>query len=114
MMEEIKAHRQPTISESEATQLDVLPKGYQLGEDVVISTPTKEHTSEEQQTPGVKELQLVEVATVKFGRKKQVGQRSKRLIDYTDPSNKKFKVNDPYKPNPFRKIDAKHLDTFRR
>ncbi|PON58460.1 Ulp1 protease family, C-terminal catalytic domain containing protein, partial [Parasponia andersonii] len=38
----------------------------------------------------------------------------KRLIDYTDPSNKKFKVNDPCKPNPFRKIDPIQLDTFRR
>ncbi|PON62407.1 Ulp1 protease family, C-terminal catalytic domain containing protein [Parasponia andersonii] len=51
MMEEMKAHRQPTGSESEATQSDVLPEGYQPGEDVVISTPTKEHTPEEQQTP---------------------------------------------------------------
>ncbi|PON56170.1 hypothetical protein PanWU01x14_183790 [Parasponia andersonii] len=114
MMEEIKAHQQSTGSESEATQSDDLPEAYQLGEDVVISTPTKEHTPEEQQTPGVKELQVAEVATVKFGRKKRVGHRSKRLIDYTDPSNKKFKVNDPCKPNPFRKIDAKQLDTFRR
>ncbi|PON48419.1 hypothetical protein PanWU01x14_237080 [Parasponia andersonii] len=114
MMEEIKAHRQPTGSESEATRSDILPEGYQPGEDIVIRTPTKEHTSEVQQTPGVKELQLAEVATVKFGRKKQIGQRSKRLIDYTDPSNKKFKVNDPCKPNPFRKIENKQLDIFRR
>ncbi|PON49833.1 hypothetical protein PanWU01x14_227320 [Parasponia andersonii] len=64
MMEEIKAHRQPIGSESEDTQSDVLPKGYQPGEDVVISTPTKEHTPEEQQTPRVKELQVAEVATV--------------------------------------------------
>ncbi|PON50821.1 Ulp1 protease family, C-terminal catalytic domain containing protein [Parasponia andersonii] len=92
MMEEIKVHRQSTGSESEATQSDVLPEGYQPGEDVIISTPTKEHTPEEQQTPGVKKLQVAEVATVKFGRKKQVDQRSKRLIDYTDPSNKKFKT----------------------
>ncbi|PON38056.1 hypothetical protein PanWU01x14_315580, partial [Parasponia andersonii] len=69
MMEEIKVHRQPTGFESEATQSDVLPEGYQPGEDVVIRTPTKEHTPEEQQTLGVKELQLAEVATVKFGRK---------------------------------------------
>ncbi|PON60490.1 hypothetical protein PanWU01x14_152870 [Parasponia andersonii] len=47
MMEEIKEHQQPTGSESEATQSDVLPEGYQPGEDVVISTPTKEHTPEE-------------------------------------------------------------------
>ncbi|PON65536.1 hypothetical protein PanWU01x14_115480, partial [Parasponia andersonii] len=114
MIEEIKAHRQPTGSKSKATQSDILPEGYQPGEDVVISTPTKEHTLEEQQTPGVKELQVAEMATVKFGRKKRVGQRSKRLIDYTDPSNKKFKVNDPCKPIPFWKIDAKQLDTFRR
>ncbi|PON61207.1 hypothetical protein PanWU01x14_147970, partial [Parasponia andersonii] len=91
MMKKIKAHRQPTGSESETTQSDVLPEGYQPGEDVVISTLTKEHTPEEQQTLGVKELQVVEVATVNFGRKKQVSQRSKRLVDYTDPSNKKFK-----------------------
>ncbi|PON36493.1 hypothetical protein PanWU01x14_328020 [Parasponia andersonii] len=71
MMEEIKVHRQPTGSESETTQSDVLPEGYQPGEDVVIRTPTKEHTLEEQQTLGVKELQLAEVATVKFGRKKR-------------------------------------------
>ncbi|PON34685.1 hypothetical protein PanWU01x14_342370 [Parasponia andersonii] len=114
MMEEMKAHRQPTGSESEATQSDILPEGYQPGEDVVTSTPTKEHTPEEQQTPGVTELQVAEMATIKFGRKKRVGQRSKRLIDYTDPSNKKFKVNDPCKPNPFRKIDPIQLDTFRR
>ncbi|PON79607.1 hypothetical protein PanWU01x14_008390, partial [Parasponia andersonii] len=114
MMEEIKVHRQSTSSESEATQSDVLLEGYQPGEEVVISTPTKEHTPKEQQTPGVKELQLAEVAIIKFGRKKRVGQRFKRLIDYTDPSNKKFKFNDPCKPNPFRKIDAKQLDIFRR
>ncbi|PON65886.1 Ulp1 protease family, C-terminal catalytic domain containing protein [Parasponia andersonii] len=91
MIEEIKAHRQPTGSEFEATQSDVFPEGYQPGEDVVISTPTKEHTPKEQQTPGVKELQVAEVATIKFGRKKRIGQRYKRLIDYNDPSNKKFK-----------------------
>ncbi|PON44693.1 Ulp1 protease family, C-terminal catalytic domain containing protein [Parasponia andersonii] len=114
MMDEIKAHRQPTGSESEATQSDVLPEGYQPDEDIVIWTPTKEHTPKEQQTLGVKELQLAEVATVKFGRKKRVGQRSKRLLDYTDPSNKKFKINDLCKPNPFWKIENKQLDTFRR
>ncbi|PON40984.1 hypothetical protein PanWU01x14_293140 [Parasponia andersonii] len=48
MMEEIKAHRQPTGSESEATQSDILPEGYQPGEDIVIWTPTKEYTPEEQ------------------------------------------------------------------
>ncbi|PON78035.1 Ulp1 protease family, C-terminal catalytic domain containing protein [Parasponia andersonii] len=80
IMEEIKAHRQPTGSESEATQSDVLPEGYQAGEDVVISTPTKEHTPEEQQTLGVKELQVAEVATVKFGRKKRHIDAAFRLI----------------------------------
>ncbi|PON54471.1 hypothetical protein TorRG33x02_302540, partial [Trema orientale] len=74
MMEEIKAHRQPTGSEFEATNSDVLPQGYQPGEDVVIWTPTKEYTPEEQQTLGVKKVQLAEVAAVKFGRKKRVAQ----------------------------------------
>ena len=114
MMEELKAHREDSGSETEATHSDILPQGYQPGEAIVIWTPTKEGTPEEQQTPGVKEVQPAEVAAVKFGRKKRVGQRAKRLIDYTDPSNKKFKVNDPCKPNPFRKVEEKQVQTFRK
>ncbi|PON88413.1 hypothetical protein TorRG33x02_157790, partial [Trema orientale] len=50
-----------------------------------------ENAPEQQQTSGMKEVHPSEIAGVQFHMKKWVAHKTKRLIDYTDLSNKKFK-----------------------
>ncbi|PON35846.1 hypothetical protein PanWU01x14_332920 [Parasponia andersonii] len=89
MMVEMRAQQQLHNYDSKATESVVLPQEYEPGDDVVV-------------------------VRVQFCKKKRLAHKIKRLIDYIDPSNKKFKVNNPCKPDPLWKIDNKQQYTFRK
>lgn len=57
----------------------------------------------------VKVIEGLDVKNLVFKRRKIP---SKRLKEYTDPSGKKFKLNDPCIPNPLRPYEKNEFNTF--
>ena len=60
-------------------------------------------------TPSVKIMPALDVEKGKFKRRKHP---PTKLKDFTNPSGKKFKVNDPCEVDPLRPIDLEQLIFF--
>jgi hypothetical protein len=89
---------------------DILPDYFETLEDV--TPPLQADEGGSTPIPGSTPVKIVSpgaVAGVKFKRRKFP---NKRLADFTNPSGKRFKVNDPCKPDPMRQYDKSEYKTF--